>query len=354
MDSPSEVLHEQVAAGRTPAVQYRFVGPDSVLYRHDEGLADVVRGIPVSSMTAYSGFSVTKTFTAVAVLQLAERGLLDLDRPAAEYLPDFPYSHEILVRHMLAHASGIPNPIPLSWTHLEEEHGSFDRDEFFRAVFARYARVKASPNARFGYSNLGYVLLGQIIEKVAGVSYEQYVTENILVPVGLSPADLGFVYQHANQATGYHKRSSFSYLVLGFFLRKSRYMDPGAHGWRAFRPFYVNGAAYGGLIGTADGFARYVQALLDPASVLLTEESRHLLFAENLLSGGKASGMALSWFKGELDGYAYVAHPGGGGGYYAEIRLYPELQRGSVILFNRSGLSDERFLDRVDHYLIGL
>jgi D-alanyl-D-alanine carboxypeptidase len=95
-----------------------------------------------------------------------------------------------------------------------------------------------------------------------------------------------------------------------------------------------------------------VQALLEPESRILSDESRQILFSENILHGGKPSGMAASWFRGELNGHTYFAHAGGGGGYYAEVRIYPELQRGSVILFNRSGMSDERFLDQVDHYFI--
>ena len=352
MVSARQVLTEQVVAARTPAVQYRFVGPDTVIFRHDEGLADVPRGVPVSSATTYNGFSVTKTFTAMAILQLAEQGALALDRPAAEYLPDFPYSSEITIRHLLTHSAGIPNPIPLSWIHLREEHSSFDRDEFFQALFERHRRTRASPNTRFGYSNLGYVLLGRIIEQVSGHNYEQYITENIVEPLGLSPEDLGFASYDTLQATGYHRRNSFSYLMLGLFLNRSKYMEPAADGWHAFRPYYLNGAAYGGLIGTADGFARYVQALLDPASGLLSAESRQILFTENVLQGGKPSGMSHSWFRGELDGHEYHAHAGGGGGYYAEVRIYPELHRGSVIFFNRSGMSDERFLDRVDRHVL--
>jgi D-alanyl-D-alanine carboxypeptidase len=135
MTSAPHILNEHVAVARTPAVQYRFVSSDSVLFRHDEGLADVVNGVRVSSATTYNGFSVTKTFTAAAILQLAERGALSLDRPAAHYLRDFPYSEDITIRHLLVHSAGIPNPIPLSWIHLREEHDSFDRDEFFRAIF---------------------------------------------------------------------------------------------------------------------------------------------------------------------------------------------------------------------------
>jgi D-alanyl-D-alanine carboxypeptidase len=348
MSSTARLLHDQVARGTTPAVQYRFVAPDSVLVRFDQGLADIAAGTPVSDATTYHGFSVTKTLTALAILQLAERGALRLDDPAADHLPEFPYPPDISLRHLLTHSAGIPNPVPLSWVHLAEEHATFDRDAFFRDVFTRHGSVKGPPNARFAYSNLGYVLLGQVIERVTGTVYEQYVMENVLLPAGIAPADLDFAIRPAQSAKGYHRRYSPSALLLGLFVDRSRFLGPAEQGWRPFRPYYVNGIAYGGMSGTADGFARYLQALLDPASGLLSDESRRLLFTENVLSDGTPSGMALSWFRGELDGHVYLAHAGGGGGYYAEVRVYPELRRASVILFNRSGMRDERFLDRVD------
>jgi D-alanyl-D-alanine carboxypeptidase len=196
------------------------------------------------------------------------------------------------------------------------------------------------------------VLLGQIIENVSGMGYEQYVRHHILLPLGLSERGLGFTIDPAAHARGYHRRTSASYCALGFLMDKGKYIEPGSGPWRSFRPYYLNGAAYGGLIGTADGFTRYVQALLDPRNDLASEESKRLLFTENVLSNGKPSGMSLSWFRGELDGDTYFAHAGGGGGYYAEVRIYPGLNRGSVILFNRSGMSDERILDRTDRHLI--
>lgn len=352
-ETATRVLEEQLTSRKTPGLQYAFFSADSVLFRHGGGWADLAGRVPVSEATTYNGFSITKTFTALAVLQLVERGKVELDGPAAAYVPDFPYSSAITVRHLLAHAAGLPNPIPLSWIHLQEEHAVFDRDAFFRGVFERHSKLKGSPNERFGYSNLGYVLLGQLIENVSGLSYEAYVTQRILEPIGLSPEELGFSIHDASRARGYHRRRSLSYWMLGFLLDKPKYMEPSVvDGWRSFRPYYVNGAAYGGLIGTAEGFTRYAQALLDPLTRLISEEYKEVLFTENVLEGGKPSGMALSWFRGELEGYVYFAHAGGGGGYYAEVRIYPALKRGSVILFNRSGMSDERFLDEVDRHLL--
>jgi D-alanyl-D-alanine carboxypeptidase len=346
------LLRAEVSSRRTPAVQYRHFTIDSVLLSFDHGLADVGRGAPAGSATTFHGFSVTKTITALAVVQLAERGLIDLDAPAGRYLQDMPYGPAITVRQLLAHSAGLPNPIPVRWTHLVAADQAFDDDAFFDQLFTRHTRVKSPPNRRYAYSNLGYVLLGRIVERVARMSYKQYVASAILEPVGLSPDELGFALDPARHATGYHRRRGFSRVLLSLLMDTKTYLGPTQDGWQPFEPFYVNGAAYGGLIGTADGFARYLRALLDPASGLLTDASRRLLFTENLLCGGRRSGMALSWHLGQLGGHHYAAHAGGGGGFYAEIRVYPELRRGSVLLFNRSGFSDVRFLDRLDCHML--
>jgi D-alanyl-D-alanine carboxypeptidase len=351
-DTAVRVLEAEVASGRAPAVQYRHFTRSGVILAWSGGMADLASGKSVDDSTLFAGFSVTKTVTAVAVLQLVERGLVDLDAPASAYLPEMPYGEAITVRHLLSHSAGIRNPLPLAWVHLEEEHADFDAPAFFRGVFATHARARGAPGERLRYSNLGYVLLGRLIEHVSGLPYEEYVEQNVLHAIDLSPAELGFGGSPGQRATGYHRRWSPSRLLLRFVIDDARYLRPGTGRWQAFRPYRVNGAAYGGLIGTADGFTRYVQALLDPASGLLNEGSRRELLAEHLLAGGRGSGMALSWFTGELHGHDYRAHAGGGGGFYAEIRLYPELGRGSVLLLNRSGFSDARFLDRIDRHLL--
>jgi D-alanyl-D-alanine carboxypeptidase len=347
------ILDAEVAAGRTPSVQYRFFGPDAVLWAHDAGLADLETGRRAERGTTYHGLSITKTLSALAILQLADRGALGLDDAVADLLPDLPYPPSITVRHLLTHSAGLPNPLPLRWIHLATEHDHFDRNAFFRPILARHNRVRRGPNQRFAYSNLGYVLLGELVEAVSGESYESYVATHILAPLGLSPAELGFHMDPARHARGYHRGRTLSGLALRFLLDTEKYMAAGGGRWRAFHPYYVNGVAYGGIMGTADGFARYAQGLLDPSSGLLSVESRDLLFTENLLDSGRPSGMSMAWFTGELDGHTYRAHAGGGGGYYAELRIYPDLGRGSVILFNRSGMTDQRVLDRIDRHLLG-
>jgi len=92
--------------------------------------------------------------------------------------------------------------------------------------------------------------------------------------------------------------------------------------------------------------------LLNPDCKLITRDFKKLLFTENFTNNHKPTGMCLSWFTGELNGVKYFTHAGGGGGFYCEIRIYPEINTGSVIMFNRTGMRDERFLDNVDKFII--
>ncbi len=127
-------------------------------------------------------------------------------------------------------------------------------------------------------------------------------------------------------------------------------MRPRENGYHQ-KLLYVNGISYGGLIGTGKGFVSYLQELLKTDNRLISNEKKKHLFTENRTIDNKATGMSLSWFKGNLLGNTYFAHTGGGF-YYCEIRIYPELGTGSVIMCNRSGMTDERILDKIDRYLI--
>jgi len=353
MNEIDNILTALVDKNNSPSVQYTIFYKDSVIQRFDYGFAKVESQIRTGNTTTYNGFSVTKTFTALAILQLAERGKLNIDHKAIQYLDTFPYSPDITIRQLLTHSSGIPNPLPLSWIHLPEETISFDRNSFFNKIFIENNKTKSNPNEKFTYSNLGYVLLGQIIEETSGSSYEDYIRENVLRAIDINKNELDFIVNDTNlHATGYQKRFSLMNFILGFMIDKSKFMDKTEGKWKSFKNNYINGASHGGLIGTSTGFMKYIQELLKPDCRLLSEDYKNMLFVENLTNSSKETGMCLSWFKGQLNDHEYYSHAGGGGGYYCEIRIYPSAGLGSVIMFNRSGMTDERFLDRLDKYYI--
>lgn len=344
-----KILQQTIDDNRSPSVQYVLFDKDQIIKKCSLGLADISSNKNVDDATTYNAFSVTKTFTALAVLQLAEKNKIDIKEPVKKYLPNFPYSSEITIHQLLSHSGGIPNPFPLNWIHLATAHQSFNRDDFFSQIFIKHDKTAANPNQKFAYSNLGYVLLGQLIEKTTGATYEEYITDNIIRRLALDTHELGFeipsIHSHAK---GYQRRGSVTNLILGFLIEKRKFMGKAEGKWKPFYPFYVNGDSYGGLIGTPGAFVKYIQQLLKPNSILLSDDYKKILFTENHTINGKPTGMCLSWFSGKLNGTTYVTHAGGGGGYYCEIRMYPAKGIGSVIFFNRTGMSDERFLDKVD------
>lgn len=345
-----QILSQQLTKGQTPSVQYMIFDRDRILYEKRLGFSNIEAGRSVNEQTSYHLYSITKTFTALAILQLAEKGLIDLDGYIGQYLPEFPYPGYCTVRQLLSHTAGIPNPLPLQWIHLDSEHDTFDRNSFFNRIFEKHATFKSNPGEKFRYSNLGYVILGNLIEAITCMPYELYIYENIIDKISAC-GDLGFEIKE-HHATGYQRKWTLENLLLGFLLNKSKYMYPGEGPWMAFRDNHVNGAAYGGLKGTATGLRKYLQALLDPDHGLISDKYLNLLFTENTTNAGKRTGMGLSWYTGNLDGHSYFTHAGGGGGYYCEIRIYRDRGLGSIILFNRSGMSDERFLDKLDQYFL--
>ncbi len=351
MKNINDFLKAQVENHQTPSIQYAFFDTDTVIYERRYGLRNVKSLDPIDSSNTYHLYSVTKTFTALSVLQLAEVGKVELNKPVSLYLPEFPYQKEITVKHLLSHTSGIPNPLPLRWIHLAEEHSGFDRNNFFAAVFEEHPKLNFEPGAEFKYSNLGYVILGQLVERVSGKPLEDYIKENIMDRSGIDNSELGFQINPSIHTTGYHKWWSFSNAVFGFLFDKQKFMGRREGKWKPFNFFYNNGTAYGGMFGSSTGLIKYAQTLLRPNSVLLNDEHKQILFTESIVRG-KPTGMSLSWYTGILKGNKYYSHAGGGGGYYIELRVYPELGVGSVIMYNRSGMKDERILDKADAFFI--
>ena len=336
---------------RTPAVQYVIFDNEKIIFKKQLGSSNIKNNVKADKRTTFNAFSITKTFTALAILQLVEKGKINLDNYVKDYLPNFPYLSNITVKQLLTHTAGIPNPIPLNWIHLKTEHQEFDRNKYFDKVFKKHNKTKSQPNEKFAYSNLGYVLLGQIIENISKTSYEKYIKTHIIDNLGIEN-ELGFEINEKAHAKGYHKKWRFMNLVLGFLIDKSKFMNIEKGKWNSFKNYYVNGASYGGLIGTANAFMIYLQELLKPNNKLISNECKALLFTENFTNNNKPTKMCLSWFKGELNGNEYLTHAGGGGGFYSELRIYPKLGIGSVIMFNRTGMKDERYLDNLDKYFI--
>ena len=343
-------LDTLVVEHRTPGFQYVFASSDQVLFSHRGGVANVSTGTPVSDHTTFNAYSIAKTLTAAAVLQLSSQGKIELDSPIDEYLDNRLQSGSATVRQALLHTAGFANPNPLSWVHLVDEHETFDCDRFVEKLIRTYGRPRSKPGTRYRYSNVGYVFLGELIPKVCGKPYLQFVEESLIARLELqSDQCLAFrIADTDSHASGTLARFGLLNLLLGLFVDRSKLVETNHGRWTSIRNHYVNGPAYGGLIANAQGLARYLQALLGGAGAF-PFAIRALLLC---VASAPGPARSLGWFTGRLGKEQWFAHAGGGAGYYCEARMYPRISRASVVMLNRAGVRDERFLDGIDRFLI--
>lgn len=348
MGAPPAILESLIARSRTPAVQYLAVDASSTRFEFHGGLADLDRGTALESTTTMMAYSMSKTLTAAAVLRLVEMKRIALDDSIAEWAGPIPYDRAISVRQLLTHTSGIPNPIPLRWVHPAAEHARFDESAALDRVLRAHARLAFRPGTRFSYSNLGYWLLGRVVERASREPFSEFVAAQLLAPLGLAASQLGYaISDPARHATGYLERTSILNLVRRFVIDPrliGRY-----HGrWLSLQSHYVDGPAFGGLVGTAKGFARFLQDQLATRSRILGDDMRALFFERQQLASGTPMPMTLGWHVGGTHGRAFFYKEGGGGGFHSMMRLYRDRGVGTVIMVNATGFDVGATLDRLD------
>jgi CubicO group peptidase (beta-lactamase class C family) len=321
-DRPYEVaMKHAIDGGDAPGIAVARIR-DGHITVATEGVADVARGTPVTPDTAFMYFSVTKLFTAAAVMQLVERGAVGLDDPIERHVA-LPIAEggRITVRHLLAHTSGLQNPFPISWVHLEDERGPA-LEELTMRLLRAHPRLRFEPGSRYGYSNLGYLVLGVLVERRAGLPFEAYVLRHVLEPLGMRST--GFDLGGKTLATGYYRRSSMLNQAMRLVV-DGRLYGPRAGRFGAFRRFLVDGAPYGGLVGSCTDLARFAAALAGDGAFegarILTPASTATMRERQRTPDGEVLAAGLAWRYGETDGIPDLRVVGGGGGFKTEVRI---------------------------------
>lgn len=341
---PEQIRREAglaVAQGHAPALVIATVQGDTIAVEA-AGVASLAEGRPVGPDTSFAVFSITKLFTATAVLQLHERGLLDIDAPVRDYLGDElavdePASRPITARDLLRHGSGLGNPGVWSRARPWQEPRPPCRELLAELFVAHGRTLRSRPGHAQRYSNLGYLVLGRLIEVVDGRSYEDYVAQEILAVLGMDRSGFSWGPLLDDAATGHSRKGEF------FTRLAKRKANPAVFGeplpeWETTVPFHVDGSAYGGLITSASDLAKFVAAQLGEGSWqgrrILSPASIELMREVQRDDRGAMLDFSLGWHTGKLDGERYYNHMGKGGGYRPEIRLWPSRGYGVVILTN--------------------
>jgi D-alanyl-D-alanine carboxypeptidase len=335
------LIERRGAAG----AHYLVVRGDQVEMEVCHGMADAALLRPVRPDTTFNAYSITKTFTAAAVLSLVESGRLDLDTPIGSAAGVLGLDAYGSVRDTLLHRAGFRNPNPLRWIHTAEEHERFDEAGFVRAQ-TDALRGSQRRLARSGYSNVGYLLLGRAIERAWRGSFVQAVQALVIDPLqGSDDERLSFAIDPPDRhARGHLRRFGLLDLVLGLLVDRALITEGGDDRWVYLRLHHVNGSAYGGLIANARGLARFGQAVLGSMPGLMPGVRKQLL----AVVPGPGPLRSLGWFSGRTGRHTWFAHAGGGLGGYGELRVYPEAGAVSVLLTNGPGLRDAHDLDGLD------
>jgi CubicO group peptidase (beta-lactamase class C family) len=178
------LLEEKVRSGTVPGLSVAVVKDDRVVWERGFGFANLAASTPATPRTIYMRFSITKIVTATAVLRLTEGGNLDLDAPVDGYFRGFKVVSQpvpVTVRHLLNRSSGLANPVPIRWVRPAGTPAP-DQRAYVNRLLAKHRKLKFVPGKRVRYSNFGYLVLGEVVSEAAGVSYEEYVRDEILVP----------------------------------------------------------------------------------------------------------------------------------------------------------------------------
>ncbi|MFL5357746.1 serine hydrolase [Archangium sp.] len=332
-DPPAEKIDSLMAPwsrGGTPGAAILVIQDGQILLKKGYGLADLESKKPIGPDTAFLLGSVTKQFTAMAVMMLAERGKLKYDDPLSKFLPGFPpYARKITVRHLLHHTAGLPD-----YEDLFLESGNLDKDyprsaktprsrfePTSKEALALLSRVKAprfAPGEQHEYSNSGYVILAQIVEKVSGQSFARFLQQNIFQPLGMSRS---LLYDET--------RPQVQNAATSYTLQDGVYRDID------YTPL---NAIYGedNIYSTVEDLFKWDQALY--TGKLVKAATLEAAFTPGTLNNGQSTEYGFGWRVRKFLGLDVVAHGGAWAGFKTVILRIPEQRFSVVVLANQQQL----------------
>ncbi len=324
-----QLLNERYQSGQ-PGVAALVAKDGQVIYRKAFGMANLELDVPMTPDMVFRIGSVTKQFTAVAILQLLEQGKLSLDDEITRFIPDYPtQGHKITIHHLLNHTSGIK-----SYTSMSEFSMVLRKDQAPSQIIDIFKDqpMDFAPGEQFLYNNSGYILLGYIIEKISGQTYQEYVEEYLFKPAGMIHSlyanDKGVL---KNRAYGYQPSPS-GYANSEFLSMSLPY-------------------AAGSLMSTVDDLFKWNQAL--QSGKLLKKETLELAFTPGKLNDGTQMTYGYGWEMGNLQGSPIISHGGGIHGFLSFASWLPEENIVVVLLQNFTGSAPEDLAYRMAALAMG-
>ncbi|HME36764.1 MAG TPA: serine hydrolase domain-containing protein [Candidatus Sulfotelmatobacter sp.] len=324
-----------MASTHVPGVSVAVVENGEYEWASGFGFVDLENNAPASEHTLYRLASISKSLTAVAAMQLFERGQLDLDAPVQKYCPAFPVKQApITTREVMGHLGGIRHYKTDS--PAEAELGNtkhFDNPIQAGLDFFKNDPLVADPGTHFHYSTQGYTLVGCVMEGASGVKYPDFMRQNVLVPAGMEHTQADDRFAIIPYRTRFY-RATKSGTVLNADFLDSSYKIPG-----------------GGWLSSAEDMARFEVAILNDK--LMKHATRDLMWTPLRPSDGSKDTYGLGWGASDDIGFATIGHSGGQQGTSTAFFIAPAQRSGVVVLTNMEDIGATDLAVEILKVLVG-
>ena len=291
----------------TPGASIMVIRDGQVLEVRSYGVADMETGALVSPSTNFRLASVTKQFTATAVLMLSEQGKLDIDDSIRRYFPEFPaYADQISIRHLLQHTSGIEDYEPIYGDQFPEQI----LDRGVADIIANTTRMYFSPGTEYRYSNSAYAILAVLVEDLSGQSFPDFLQDNIFEPLGM------------NETIAYRRGTNeVTNRALGYKVDRKIIEPADQSAWSAV-------LGDGGVYSSVMDLYKWDQALYD--NDLLSPASWQQAWTPGLENYG------FGWRIDDYNGHKRLHHSGSTSGFRNFMQRFPEEKLTIIVLTNRA------------------
>ena len=316
-DNVDDYIRQKMARQHIPGLSLAVIRDGKILKAKGYGLANLELNVPATSKTIYQIQSMTKQFTATAVMMLVEQGKVALDDPVSKYLDGTPVTWKnITIRNLLTHTSGLKDFVNESAKSLRLDVSD---EDIFKAMIPR--PLNFQPGEAYEYSNTNYHLLGMIIHKLSGKPYGVFLREHIFDPLGMKDTRIISLDDIIpNRASGY--------IWDGEHLNNGEYIAPS-----------VLGYAGGSILTNVLDLAKWDVALY--GETLLKFSSLRQMWTSGQLNNGDVTGYGFGWEIGETNTHQFISHGGGHRtGFTAVIKRFLNDRLTTVVLSNQFGASD--------------
>ena len=330
LETTFDKLLSENYSGEKPGATALVYKDGKVLYRNAVGMANLELGVVMKPENVIEIGSITKQFTAVAILMLMEQGKLSPDDEITKFIPDYPTNgKKITVHNLLNHTSGIK-----SYTGMESFMTLARQDMTPIELIDHFKNepMDFNPGEEWRYNNSGYIILGHIIEVVSKKTYAEFIEENIFTPLGMKSSYYGSMIQLIpNRATGY---------------------SPAENGWRNSNYLSLTlPYAAGSLMSTVDDMLLWHQAIHN--NTLLKSESKMMAFTNTKLNNGDPTNYGYGWMINEVNGSSSIEHGGGIFGYTTAGIYVPKENLYVIVLTNRDGSSPNNVAVKIAAHALG-